>query len=173
MEKIPTKTLTFIEDIGWAHNREYRCHEFMKCFVGEDGDQSKALEITFSGRVRPEGLTPQTFQAIAVRHQDKHKGGGFLELIPACVTVCEDTKGNLKYTKAYLHLDKSYVERCLRSVDFDLYITLRCNFVVDEAGNPVDGDFFARLEGGDYAVDPPTGNGIKGGTFESWIRVRA
>jgi hypothetical protein len=38
----------------------------------------------------------------------------------------------------------------------------------------VDGDLVARLQhdGTVYVVDAPTGNGVPGGLFESWVRVR-
>lgn len=44
-----------------------------------------------------------------------------------------------------------------------IYVTLKCDFVLDCHSNPVDGNFLA----GRF----PTGNGVKGGTFESWFRV--
>lgn len=44
-----------------------------------------------------------------------------------------------------------------------IHVTLRCDFIVDGYGNPVDGDHLrGRL---------PTGNGLPGGTFESWFTV--
>ena len=44
-----------------------------------------------------------------------------------------------------------------------VYVTLKCNYILDCDGNPVDGDFLAaRL---------PTGDGRPGGTFESWFYV--
>jgi hypothetical protein len=49
---------------------------------------------------------------------------------------------------------------CLNHV---IHVTLRCDFILDCAKNPVDGDHLrGRL---------PTGNGLPGGTFESWFRV--
>jgi hypothetical protein len=42
-------------------------------------------------------------------------------------------------------------------------VTLRCDFILDCHGNPVDGTHLrGRL---------PTGNGTMGGNFESWFRV--
>jgi hypothetical protein len=44
-----------------------------------------------------------------------------------------------------------------------LHVTIRCDFLLDCRRNPVDGDHLGgRL---------PTGNGVAGGTFESWFRV--
>jgi len=48
-------------------------------------------------------------------------------------------------------------------VDNVVYVTLKCDFILDCHNNPVDGDFLrARF---------PTGNGVPGGVFESWFRV--
>jgi hypothetical protein len=44
-----------------------------------------------------------------------------------------------------------------------IHVTLRCDFIADCRGNPVDGDHLrGRL---------PSGNGVPGGTFESWFRL--
>jgi hypothetical protein len=44
-----------------------------------------------------------------------------------------------------------------------IQVTLRCDFILDCRGNPVDGTHLRGLL--------PTGNGIMGGNFESWFRV--
>jgi hypothetical protein len=55
------------------------------------------------------------------------------------------------------------IERRRRYPDHVIHVTLRCDFIVDCHGNPVDGDHLrGRL---------PTGNGTPGGLFESWFRV--
>jgi hypothetical protein len=47
--------------------------------------------------------------------------------------------------------------------NYNIYITLRCDFILDCHGNPVDGNHLAgRL---------PSGDGVAGGVFESWFRV--
>ena len=44
-----------------------------------------------------------------------------------------------------------------------VHVTLKCDFIVDCLGNPVDGDHLrGRL---------PSGDGVAGGIFESWFRV--
>jgi hypothetical protein len=45
-----------------------------------------------------------------------------------------------------------------------LHITLKCDFILDCRGLPVDGE---HLRG-----RPLTGNGVPGGTFESWFYVK-
>jgi hypothetical protein len=48
-------------------------------------------------------------------------------------------------------------------VNHTIQVTLRCDFILDCSGNPVDGNHLrGRL---------PTGDGVMGGTFESWFRV--
>jgi hypothetical protein len=171
LKKLPTKQLTRIEDIGWVHDKTYRYHEFMRYFVSDNRDQSRALEVTFSGPVIRDGVTPYTFQAVAVRHPDRNKIGGPLELVPAEVTINTDTSRGLARTQAYLHLEREYIERHCRNAEFDLYITVKCDLIVDEKGVPIDGNLLARLDVGGYTSDPPTGDGIPGGKFESWIHV--
>lgn len=47
--------------------------------------------------------------------------------------------------------------------DTIIYVTLRCNFIMDCHGSPVDGDYLRGAL--------PTGDGVPGGIFESWFRV--
>ena len=44
-----------------------------------------------------------------------------------------------------------------------VYITLKCDFILDCHDVPVDGDHLGGLL--------PSGNGVRGGTFESWFYV--
>lgn len=163
-EKVPTRTLTQIVDIGWTHRGEYHCHDFMRQFIG-DGSSPRGFEVTFGAPVRWEGITKRTFQAIAVRYADQHSGGQ-MEVVPARVRVSDDRM------RAFLEIDRRYAEHRLDRTRFDLYLTLRCSQIVDETGLPVDGDLLARIDSdGNYVVAPPTGDGVAGGLFESWIRV--
>jgi uncharacterized protein DUF6519 len=51
------------------------------------------------------------------------------------------------------------------------WVRLRCDFVLDERGRAVDGEFLrARLPSGDRPADSPLG--IQGGLFESWFAFR-
>ncbi len=163
LEKLPTRALTRITDINWTHRGEYNCHTFFQLFIG----QNKGFEINFERPVRTEGLSPRTFQAIAVRYVDRANGGGVSEVVPARVRMSADRK------TAYLDIDPDYARQRLDETNFDLYLLLRCNLIVDDQGDPVDGDLMARLDSsGQYIEAFPTGDGIAGGTFESWIRVR-
>ncbi len=74
-----------------------------------------------------------------------------------------------------LHIDSEYARRQLGEHNFDLFLTMQCDKVIDEHGLAVDGDLLARSEpeeDRDYELKGPTGNGTPGGRFESWIRVR-
>jgi hypothetical protein len=164
LDKVSTKSLTKIVDIGWNHRGEYHSHDFMRQFIG-DGQTPKGFEITFGGPVRVEGITRRTFQAIAVRYADRYSGGQ-MEVAPARVRLSNDRM------RAYLEIDRGYAERRLLGTRFDLFLLLRCGHVVDDNGLPVDGELLAKIDGdGNYIVAPPTGDGVEGGLFESWIRV--
>ena len=158
-KKITTQTLTRIIDVSWDHKAEYRCDDFMREFVGEN----KGFQITFEGPVT--GITPRTFQAIAVRYVDP-SGAGLMEVVPAIVRQSYDR------TKALLQIDPRYAQRRLDHIRFDLYIKLRAGHILDDNGLAVDGELLARLdEGGHYSVPIHTGDGVPGGLFESWIKV--
>ena len=168
LKTLPTGNLTKIIEIGWNHRREYHFHDFMRLFIGEHG--TPGFEITFDRPVRKEGITPRTFQAIAVRYLENTHGAGQPEVVPATVRL------NHPRTKAHLHIDQHYARNRLERVRFDLYLLLRCNQVIDDHGRPVDGNLLAGLdsENREYlGATFPTGDGIVGGTFESWIHVHA
>jgi hypothetical protein len=155
--KVTTKTLTRIIDVSWEHRYEYRCDDFMRQFIGNDN----GFHVTFERPVR--GITPRTFQAIAV-HYDQ-SGAGLMEIVPAIVRQSYDR------TKALLQIEPRYAQRRLDHTRFDLYIKLRTGHIVDDNGLAVDGDLLARLDDGNYSVPMITGDGIPGGLFESWIKV--
>jgi len=156
--------VTCVKDIGWTHGQEYHCHDFLRFFSG-NSTSGPGFEITFDGPVRTEGLTPRSFQAVIVRRHGP-QGGGPMWVPPSLVWASPDR------TRFYLQIDREYVERELEGHSFDVNLTLRCNLILDEHGRAVDGDLMARWQDGTYLVAPPTGNGLPGGTLESWIRVR-
>lgn len=158
-KKVTSGTLTRIVDVSWDHKYEYRCSDFMRQFIGNE----KGFQVTFEGPVT--GITPRTFQAIAVRYTDP-SGAGLMEVVPTIVRQTYDR------TKALLEIDPRYAQRHLDHTRFDLYIKLRTGHILDDNGLAVDGDLLARLDGdGNYSVPMITGDGIPGGLFESWIKV--
>lgn len=165
LKRMPGRKLTRIEKIGWTHCEEYSSHDFMKSFIGE---HAPGFEITFDGPVRSEGINERTFQAIAVRYPEELWGAGQAEVVPAKEVRLSDQ------TKAHLHIDQEYAENRLNQTQFDLYLLLRCNRVLDLQGLPVDGELLAKFDpdGGYVAAAFPTGDGLPGGLFETWIHVR-
>src|SRR4030095_13335025 len=102
---------------------------------------------------------------VIVRHVHGECGGGPMEMAPARVWGSPDR------SKAYLQIDRSFVERHLEGARVAVYLTLKCDVLLDERGVPIDGNLQARLEDGSYVVSLPSGDGIPGGSLESWIRV--
>jgi hypothetical protein len=170
MEKLPKSPprLTHISRFNWEHDKEYRPHEFLRDFVGSP-EAPRGLEIEFDGPVHGKGLNTRTFQALVVRDSGENHEGRRVEVAPARVHHSEDG------CRCVLHIDADYARRHLHEHQFDMFISLRCDKVIDEHGMPVDGDLFASVLAGDdddYVLKYPTGNGVPGGLFESWIRVR-
>jgi hypothetical protein len=158
-KKVTTRTLTRIVDVSWDHKGEYRSDDFMRQFIAN----GKGFQVTFEGPVT--GITPRTFQAIAVRYTDP-SGAGLTEVVPTIIRQSYDR------TKALLQIDPRYAQRRLDHTRFDLYLKLRAGHILDDNGLAVDGDLLARLDGdGNYSVPMLTGDGVPGGLFESWIKV--
>jgi hypothetical protein len=170
LEHLPeqrTTHLTHISRIHWEHDREYRPHEFLNEFVGTL-EAPKGFVIEFDGQVHHHGLNNRTFQAMIVRHPPQSNEPLRPEIAPARVTRSDDGR------HCTLHMEIEYARHHLQDQNFDVIITLQCDKVIDERGVPVDGNLLAELREGEeeYMVRYPTGNGIPGGLFESWIRVR-
>jgi hypothetical protein len=164
LEHAPHHSLTRVQDYDWTHAQEYRCHDFLKFFTGEKPGDG-AFDVTFSHPVRTDALN-RVFQAVIVRHRGAGPAGP-LELAPARAWTSDDR------TRLFLQIDRSWAERELDNTRFDVYLTLRCSLIIDDNGRAVDGELLARLvEDDKYLVAPPTGNGMPGGTLESWILVR-
>jgi hypothetical protein len=115
------------------------------------------------------GLTNRTFQAMIVHDPLDHHEPRRIEMAPTHVTRSEDGR------RCTLHIDPEYARHHLHEHNFDVFLTLRCDKVIDAEGLPVDGNLLASIredEEHDYALRHPTGDGVPGGLFESWIRVR-
>jgi len=163
LQKLPTKQYTQIDDTNWEHGLRYTCRQFSQLFAGHGHDAS--IRVCFTAPVRTETLSTRTFQAIIVHHGKERREGGYMEVAPAKVWASDDRK------TFHLKIEPEYAEHCLERGSFDVFVVLRCNVLVDDRGLVVDGDLLARLEDDDVIVGPPSGNGIPGGTFESWFRV--
>lgn len=171
LDRLPRKgpALTHIRHFNWEHDREYRPHEFLTELVGTY-DAALGFEIEFDRRVHA-GLNTRTFQAMLIREPMQPHEFRRVEIAPARVVRSDDGY------RCVLQIDPEYARQHCHEHNFDLFITLRCDKVIDEHGLPVDGNLLGRLvteqgEDSDYVVEGPTGDGVPGGLFESWIRVR-
>jgi hypothetical protein len=169
LDKLPTKTATRISSFGWSHGERYACHEFFSRFVGGDA-APEGFRIDFDSDVDAPPIDTRSFQATVVYRSQDPSEPRKMEVAPAKV----DRGAGATTKTCALRIDPTYAKRYLDGNDFDLYITLRCDVITGLHGLAVDGNLLARHEDEDvYRVDPPTGDGIPGGEFVSWIRVRS
>ncbi len=152
----PPEFLTHIVHINWPHGGEVTMDYINNVMKGR-------LELRFDRKLQPAvgektGIGPLTFLAQfgGVQHA--------IEFLPydgdKPPTLEEDCV-------AVFTIDPDYIStrRTRRStiVENIVYVTLKCDFILDCHNNPVDGNFLrARF---------PTGDGVPGGVFESWFRV--
>jgi hypothetical protein len=169
LDKLPTKTATRISSFNWGHGERYWCHDFFSRFVGTD-PSSSGFKIDFDSDVDAASIDTRSFQATVIRRPSEDGEPRQLEIAAAKV----DHGSGATTKSCTLHLDPTYAKRHLEDCDFDLFITLRCDVITGRHGLAVDGNLLARHEDDDiYRVAPPTGDGIPGGEFTSWIRVRS
>jgi hypothetical protein len=142
--------LTHICWISWPHGGIVRSSEIRTLRVRFD---RPLLDAEHPHRPGPRGINERTF---VVQYGEQIQGQqvedlDFVEyrrppyLTPDGRTAVYEVRKPLTY--------RSHI----------LQITVRCDFLLDCRKNPVDGDHLrGRL---------PTGDGVPGGTFESWVRV--
>jgi hypothetical protein len=146
----PPEFLTHIADVNWPHGGEVSLREL-------NHEWHRRLTVRFDRKLLPSdgdktGINPFTFvvQYGGVQHD--------LEFLPS------DEDPTLEGDcLAVFTIDRDYFRRNRSIAGNVVYVTLKCDFILDCHNNPVDGDFLrARF---------PTGNGVPGGVFESWFRV--
>jgi hypothetical protein len=166
--KLPTKPATRIESFGWSHGDRYQCQEFINRFIGTY-DAPRGFEIVFDSDVDAQAIDPRSFQAMVVHRPPDASEPRRMEIAPARI----DRGPGPTTRRCTLFIEPAYADRWLEGRSFDLYITLQCNVITGRYGLAVDGDLLATHDEDDtYRVDLPTGDGIPGGEFVSWIRVR-
>lgn len=162
LEKLPCHKLTHISDFNWTHGADIRSNEFMHRFVGPD----RGFDIRFDGNVRKDGINRRSFQVLVVHYPTAPGQPQRMEIAPSQIEYLDQTHIRLRIEELYAksHLDQH---------NFEVFISLKCDVILDHFGVPVDGNLLARgsLDGTTYYVDAPTGNGVPGGLFESWFRV--
>lgn len=166
LRRLPPRRLTRVRQINWNHGKRYSYHLFREQFMGE-GDNC-GFEVTFSKPLlgEPDNLSTRIFEPTVLipAHDRRH------------VRIPEFPDGNVTWVgndKIRLEIRSEYLDdlfkRCER---FDLFLRLRCDFLLDRKGRPVDGNLSARIGDDGFLInDDETGDGIPGGLFESWITV--
>ncbi|QUQ65631.1 hypothetical protein [Kutzneria sp. CA-103260] len=152
----PPALLTHITHVNWKHGGCLTLKEIREELHGE-------LRICFDRPLREShglarGVNPQTF---VVQYSTGPAEG--MEFLP----YPEDSPPRLEDPcTAVFTIDEAYIaEHGRRSLhDVVISVSLRCDFIQDCRGVPVDGNHLrGRL---------PSGDGVQGGLFESWFEVR-
>jgi hypothetical protein len=146
----PGVHLTHVCSINWTHGGLMKESEFKSLRVRFDRPLARPHH---PGRPGPVGINERTF---VVQFGEQLEGFGKEDL------------DFVDWAKPpYLTPDRMTAVYEIRNpgacVNHVVHVTLRCDFIVDCADNPVDGDHLRGLL--------PSGNGLPGGTFESWFRV--
>lgn len=143
----PATSLTRIIDTSWEHRGKVRALD-----LRTQGSKDVELWVQFDRAIRGE-INLNTFSVM--KYTDMQQD---LEFLQPCAGWPAIDEANPCFARF------RFPSRWLRHLDGNfLHITLRCDFIVDCNGNPVDGN---HLRG-----ELPTGDGIPGGTFESWFFV--
>lgn len=149
----PPHLLTHIVKINWRHGGEISLSELRDEMQGR-------LEITFDRRLlasqgEATGVNEHTF---VVQYGGVQRDVEFLPFEKDHPPTVEEE------CRAVFKIEKNYIAETRNSiVDNTVYVTLKCNFILDCHHNPVDGDYLCGLL--------PSGDGVPGGTFESWFCV--
>lgn len=137
--------LTHICWISWPHGGLVKMGDFKQLSVRFDRMLAVPPDVSAAG---PVGINERTFQAqYGAQREDLDfvMYGQVPHLLPDRRTAVFDVLRPEEYLGSTIH------------------VTLRCNFILDCRDNPVDGDHLRGRR--------PTGDGVAGGTFESWFRV--
>ena len=151
---VPGGLLTHVSYVNWPHGGEMT--------IAELREQEGRLKVRFDRRLRaPDGertgINEHTF---VVQYGGVQKD---LELLYAADDGGPRTEEDGRV--AVFQIDPDFLNRRSNLAGNVIYVTLKCDFILDCHGNPVDGNHLrGRL---------PSGDGIPGGTFESWFRVVA
>ncbi|HZH31990.1 MAG TPA: hypothetical protein VEY11_14585 [Pyrinomonadaceae bacterium] len=158
----PPELLTHIVDINWPHGGELTLDQLNNELNGE-------LVITFDRKLLPAVADATGINAFTFTVQY----GGVqrtLEFLPYAEgsepRLDEECRAVFTIDPDYINTDKPADRKQVRPYNIlgsIIYVTLRCDFILDCHNNPVDGNFLRGLL--------PTGDGVPGGVFESWFRV--
>jgi hypothetical protein len=145
--------LTHVVDINWPHGGEVDLAD-----LRSGGGR---LELGFDRKIAPaEG------NARGVNHYTLMVQYGGIQRDVEFLPADRDHPPRLEEDcRAVFTIDPGYLGEDDNIAGNDVFVSLKCDFIVDCLGEAVDGD---HLRG-----ELPSGDGIPGGTFESWFRVVA
>jgi hypothetical protein len=149
----PAEYLTHVVGISWPHGGELTLDEL--------DEMDGRLEVRFDRRLQEAdgeatGVSEHTF---VVQYVNIQRDLEFLPLDPERPPSLSDDGCTAVFT-----IDRNVLGSYGRTIAGSaVYVTLRCEFLLDCHGNPVSGKHLAgRL---------PSGDGMPGSLFESWFRV--
>ena len=150
--------LTQIVDINWPHGGEMTLEELRALWDPEN--EEYRLTIRFDRKLL---LAPDDSTAYGINEHT------FIIQYAGAQRDREFLAGEAKLDEndpyqAVFAIDPRHLRGGRDNIEnYMIYVTLKCDFIRDCHGNPVDGNHLrGRL---------PSGNGIPGGTFESWFFV--
>jgi hypothetical protein len=143
--------MTRIVDVSWSHG----CRMELSCLEHEKGQ----LRIRFDReleRSRGDATGINRFTFVVQYESARRRNLEFVPSRPDPYLTPDGCSAVFTIPREFWSGDET-IRNSL------VYVTLKCDFVLDCNHHPVDGDFLrAQL---------PTGDGTWGGTFESWFRV--
>ncbi|HEX3559754.1 MAG TPA: hypothetical protein VHU19_11155 [Pyrinomonadaceae bacterium] len=175
--------LTQIKALSWRH----ATHGNSPTSILDDkkNEFGKGIVIGFTDDVETKNIDAEHIFQVLVLESPSTQVSGFLCRCPVAgkvypVTYNDDGNGYILNAQlsnttsapgvAFIFDEKTPVWRLFNDGFYpdDLWVLLRCDFVVDIGGRAVDGEFVrARLRTGDRPAGSPFG--IQGGLFESWF----
>ena len=155
----PQYALTHICHINWPHGGVVRREDVEKIL--------HELRVSFDRRLRPAAPGPCGPSGVSACTFVVQYGGGTEDL--DFVPIQRNRPPYVDHDCVAVYAIGDNVEDASVDVPYDyleghiVYITLKCDFILDCHGVAVDGNHIGGLL--------PSGDGVRGGTFESWFRV--
>jgi hypothetical protein len=157
------QALTHIVDYNWPHGGELKLSELR----GPEGMGGK-LKIYFDRKLHDpteeeEGRIGVNEHTFVITYHRQADGAYPLQVLlnDSHPPQIENEAGTCA---AVFYIDDDLLGGNVNIGDSILYVTLKCDFILDCHHRPVDGDHLGGKA--------PTGNGTAGGVFESWFRVK-
>ena len=170
----PPEFLTHIVDYNWPHGGEVTISELERSV--DEGGLGGRLEVYFDRKLL--GHEPENEKEEEQASQNGQDGVGInqytfvvqfsgaqldLEYLPHEPDAPPQIEMTEEYCRAVFTIRSDFLRGRSAIIGETVHITLKCDFILDCRGQPVDGDHLGGA--------PPTGNGIAGGIFESWFHV--